>query len=257
MLGFCPLASGSKGNCTYLGTPEAKILIDAGLSGRAITEKLAQIGVALDDIDAIVVTHEHHDHIQGLKTLAFRYNIPVFSNSETAKGIIEYLGECPKFKIFSTGEPFQFKDLLFHPFSIPHDTFDPVAFTVETQGLKLGFCTDLGFVTSLVQHKLKDCHYLLLEANHNRELVMNSRRPPMLKQRILGKNGHISNEESAELLRTVAHSGLKRVYLAHLSAECNAHALALQTISETLAKYGIDLELTIAHQDQVSLPTTF
>jgi phosphoribosyl 1,2-cyclic phosphodiesterase len=150
MIGFCPLASGSKGNCTYLGTPHTKILIDAGLSPNQITERLTEIGVKIEEIDAILVTHEHTDHIKGIEGLSSRYKIPVFSNSETAKGIYELVEEPPKFKIFSTGEKFSFGDLEIHPFSVQHDTLDPVAYTIQTQGLKLGFCTDLGFVTTLV-----------------------------------------------------------------------------------------------------------
>ena len=137
MKGFCPLASGSKGNCIYVGSEQTKILIDAGISGKAIRGKLAEINVDLEDIDAILITHEHGDHIQGLKTLALRMGIPVFANSETAKGIVDCLHDCPKFKIFSTGETFEFGDLQIHPFSIQHDTLDPVAFTIHVNDLKI------------------------------------------------------------------------------------------------------------------------
>ena len=257
LLGFCPLASGSKGNCIYLGTPHAKILIDAGLSGKAVKDKLNQIGVSIEDIDAILVTHEHIDHIQGLKALAIKHQIPVFANLETAKGIVEYLHECPKFKIFTTGETFEFADLVIHPFSIQHDTFDPVAFTIQTCGLKLGFCADLGFVTNLVQHNLKDCDYLYLEANHDVDMVHKSARPVIYKQRVLGRNGHLSNSDSGTLLRNVAHDNLKRVYLAHLSSECNTHETALGTIRSILEQQGINLNLVVAPQNSVSLATVF
>lgn len=179
MKGFCPLASGSKGNCIYLGTEQTKILIDAGLSAKAIIAKLAQINVDIAEIDAILVTHEHSDHIQGLKVLAFKYGIPVFCNTETAKGIVDYLHECPKFKIFTTGETFEFGDLEIHPFTIQHDTLDPVAFTIRTGSLKMGFCTDLGFVTSLVANHLQECDYLYVEANHQPSMVHACARPMM------------------------------------------------------------------------------
>ena len=130
MKGFCPLASGSKGNAIFLGTEHTKILIDAGISAKIVAERLDLIGVAITDIDAILITHEHTDHIKGLSSLALRYNIPVFANSDTAKSIVEILGEAPKFKIFSTGETFEFGDIEVHPFSIQHDTLDPVAFTI-------------------------------------------------------------------------------------------------------------------------------
>src|ERR1700733_10653479 len=133
--GFCPLASGSKGNAIFLRTSTKKILIDAGISAKALESKLAQIDVNLSEIDAILITHEHTDHILGLRVLAFKMGIPIFANNETAKGIVEAFHDCPKFKIFSTGEPFEFGDMEIHPFSVPHDTLDPVAFTIKTDNL--------------------------------------------------------------------------------------------------------------------------
>lgn len=252
MIGFCPLASGSKGNCIYLGTPNAKILIDAGISGKAIKEKLAEINVDIHDIDAVFVTHEHGDHIQGLKVLALRMGIPVFANQETAKGIVEAFHDCPKFKIFSTGETFEYAGMEIHPFSIQHDTLDPVAFTIKIDGLKLGFCTDLGFVTSLVRKQLEKCDYLYLEANHEPSMVHASARPMVYKQRVLGRSGHLSNQSCGELLTHIAHPGLKHVHLAHLSQECNTHEKALTTIKSILNAHGIDLEMCIAAQDKIS-----
>lgn len=252
MKGFCPLASGSKGNCIYLGTDHTKILIDAGLSTKAIVNKLAQINVNIADIDAILITHEHTDHIQGLKLLAYKMGIPVLANTETAKGIVECFHDCPKFKIFSTGETFEFGDLEIHPFSIQHDTLDPVAFTIRTCGLKLGFCTDLGFVTSLVSNQLKECDYLYVEANHQPSMVHASSRPMVYKQRVLGRNGHLSNESCGQLLAQVAHSGLKHVHLAHLSSECNSPEVALQVIREILEKNGMQLDICVAPQEMIS-----
>lgn len=257
MIGYCPLASGSKGNCIFLGTRKLKILIDAGLSAKATKEKLAQIGVDIKEIDAILVTHEHTDHIQGLRVLAIKMGIPVFANTETAKGIVDQIQECPKFKIFSTGETFEFGDLEIHPFTIQHDTLDPVAFTIKFDGLKLGFCTDLGFVSSLVQHQLKACDYLYLESNHEPSMVHASSRPMIYKQRVLSRTGHLSNEACGELLGHVAHPGLKHVHLAHLSSECNTPETALKVIRGILQKYGISLELGIAYQDKVSKPIYF
>ncbi|MBS4166230.1 putative metallo-hydrolase YycJ [Neochlamydia sp. AcF65] len=257
MIGFCPLASGSKGNCVYLGTPQLKLLIDAGLSARATKEKLAEIGVDFRELDAILITHEHSDHIQGLKVLALKMGIPVFANHETAKGIVEQLHECPKFKIFSTGESFEFGDLEIHPFNIQHDTLDPVAFTLKLDGLKLGFCTDLGFVSTLVLHQLQACDYLYVEANHQPSMVHASSRPMVYKQRVLSRNGHLSNEACAELLSKVAHPNLKHVYLAHLSSECNTPETALGVVKDKLQSYGITLEMCVAPQAMVSQPIYF
>ena len=249
MRGFCPLASGSKGNCIYLGTDQVKILIDAGISARAIQTKLAAIGVNLSEIDAILITHDHTDHIQGLRTLACKMGIPIIANQETAKGIVEALQHCPKFKIFSTGETFGFGDLEIHPFSIPHDTLDPVAFTIRTQRHKLGFCTDLGFATSLVQSQLRNCDYLYLEANHQPSMVDACHRPAVYKQRVLGRNGHLSNQACAQLLLQVFHAELKHVHLAHLSSECNSPETALHIVNSALQAHNMHVEVSIAPQN--------
>lgn len=252
MKGFCPLASGSKGNCIYIGTENTKILIDAGISTKLIKNKLAEIDVDIADIDAVLITHDHGDHIQGLKVLTATYGIPVLANHETAKGIVETLHECPKFKIFSTGETFEFGDFEIHPFSIPHDTLDPVAFTLKTGALKMGFCADLGFVTSLVQHQLQQCDYLYVEANHEPSMVHASARPMVYKQRVLSRSGHLSNEACGKLLCHVAHSQLKHVHLAHLSSECNTPETALSIIRNILAEQGITLDMCTAPQDKIS-----
>jgi len=257
MKGFCPLASGSRGNSIYLGTNQTKILIDAGLSRRAIQQRLAEIDVDLADIDAILVTHDHHDHIQGLKMLALRMGIPVFANAETAKGIVESLRDCPKFKVFSTGETFEYGDLEIHPFTIQHDTLDPVAFTIRTGGVKMGFCADLGFVTTLVTKQLQGCDYLYVEANHDPKLVQQCGRPMVYKQRVLGRCGHLSNQACAQLLTDVYHDELKHVHLAHLSSECNRPELALDTVRKVLQPLNADLPVRIAEQDRVSHAVVF
>jgi phosphoribosyl 1,2-cyclic phosphodiesterase len=257
MNGFCPLASGSKGNCIYLGTPTTKILIDAGITAKAIRERLAEIGVELEQIDAVLVTHEHSDHIKALDVLGCKLGIPIFANSDTAKAIYAMLDECPKFKIFSTGETFEFGDIEVHPFSIQHDAVDPVAFTIRAAGLKLGFCADLGFVTTLVANQLKGCDYLYVEANHQPSMVHSCARPMVYKQRVLSRQGHLSNEECAKLLEQVYHSDLKHVHLAHLSSECNSPELALQIISDKLKSLQAMTEVSIAFQEGVSRSILF
>lgn len=257
MKGFCPLASGSKGNSIYLSTGNTKVLIDAGLSAKALASKLSEINVALEDIDAILITHEHTDHIQGLKVLAYKMGIPVFANHETAKGIVETFHDCPKFKIFSTGETFEFGDLEIHPFSIQHDTLDPVAFTIKTNSLKLGFCTDLGFVTTLVENQLKGCDYLYLEANHQPSMVHACARPMIYKQRVLSRTGHLSNEACGHLLTQVAHPKLKHVHLAHLSSECNTPETAVNVIQGILKEKGIDIDMCVAPQHMISKAILF
>ncbi|MCB1181446.1 MAG: MBL fold metallo-hydrolase [Chlamydiia bacterium] len=257
MKGFCPLASGSKGNCIYLGTHQTKILIDCGLSGKATKTKLASIGVDLDEIQAILVSHEHSDHIQGLKVLALRKKIPVLANSGTAKGIYTYLKQMPQFKIFTTGETFTFGDLEIHPFSVQHDTVDPVMFTIKTASLKIGICTDLGFPTTLVKNTLKECDYLYLEANHQPSMVHACPRPMIYKQRVLGRAGHLCNEECGNLLKHVFHPKLRHVHLAHLSEECNHPATALQVVKEKLGEAAHSLEISIALQHTVAKAIRF
>ncbi len=257
MYGFCPLASGSKGNCIYIGTKQKKILIDAGLSAKATRERLAEIHVDIREIDAILITHDHTDHISGLNTLTSKYGIPIFANNETAKGIVSTMHECPKFKIFSTGESFEFGDLEIHPFTIQHDTLDPVAFIIQTESKKLGFCADIGFATTLVQNKLKKCDYLYLEANHEPSMVHASSRPMIYKQRVLSRTGHLSNEACGQLLCEVSHECLKHVHLAHLSSECNSPEKAMNVVCQQLQQRGIKLNISIAPQHSIAKAINF
>ncbi len=255
MKGFCPLASGSKGNCIYVGTGQTKILIDAGLSLRALKERLDLIGVDISEIDAIVLTHEHIDHIKGIETLGCKLGIPILANSDTARAVYEILGQVPKFKIFSTGEAFEYGDIELHPFSIQHDAVDPVAFTLHVGGLKLGVCADLGFATTLVKHQLASCDMLYIESNHQTSMVHACSRPASYKQRVLSRQGHLSNDQCGELLAAIVHNKLQQVYLAHLSSECNVPEVALKVVSEAIGRN--DLTLTIAHQEKVSVPFLF
>ena len=252
MIGLCPLASGSKGNCVYLGSEETKVLIDCGMSGKAIGQRLEQIGVSINEIEAILVTHEHGDHIRGLKVLAGKHGIEVFANHETAKECVRQLGFCPKFKIFSTGQKFVFKDLLVEPFSIPHDTVEPVAFSIESCGYKLGICTDLGFASTLVQNCLENSHCLYVESNHHIPLVQESSRPYVYKQRVLSRSGHLSNEDCGRLLQSLYWPKLEKIYLAHLSSECNTPELALSCTQNFLNEKTHNLSISIAEQDKVS-----
>lgn len=257
MEGFCPLASGSKGNCIYVGTKKTKILIDAGLSTKAICERLSKINVDITEIQAILISHEHGDHIQALKVLSKKYDIPIIANAQTAKAIVDHFHITPKFKIFITGEPFCFGDIEIHPFSIQHDARDPVAFTLRFDSIKIGVCTDLGFVTKLVENHLTNCNLLYVEANHQPSMVHASSRPMVYKQRVLGRTGHLSNEACGELLSSVAHDGLKQIYLAHLSSECNTPEVAHNTVSEILLKHSIVLPITVALQECPTTPTKF
>ena len=248
MIKFCPLASGSKGNSLFLSTPETKILIDFGLSPKLINARLEELGSSLAEIDAIFISHEHSDHIQGLNSL--KEDIPIIANSETARAIRHELDNDLRFKIFTTDEPFTFQDLFVTPFSIPHDTVDPVAFTFENSGMKIGVCADLGFPTTFVEHHLKGCHLLYLESNHDPDMVHASSRPSLYKLRVLSRSGHLSNQEASDLVSRLQHPGLLRLYLAHLSQECNSPEKALSTLQKKLTQTSFDVQ--IAWQDKRS-----
>ena len=257
MKGICPLSSGSGGNLIFVGSSKTKLLFDVGLSLKKIGEKLEEIGLQITDIDGIVISHEHSDHIKGLEQIAKHTSIPILCNGDTAKAICETIDTRPNFKIFSTGEPFTFGDITIHPFSIQHDTLDPVAFTCSFDGIKVGICTDLGFASNLVVHHLRQCDYLFIEANHEEAMVHACARPLIYKKRVLGRQGHLSNKACAELLTKVHHDGLKHVYLAHLSSECNSPEVAIKTISEHLKKHSIEIPLSVAHQAKISQKILF
>ena len=252
MYGFCPLASGSSGNSIYFGSKKTKILIDLGISVKELKKRLNEIDVKIEEIQAILITHDHMDHIAGLKTLINNYDIPIITNSETAKGIYSLLKIEPRFKIFTTGEEFEFEDLKVFPFSIQHDTLDPVGYIIEFDDIKIGFCTDLGFVTTLVKNALIKCNYLYLESNHDVNMLLSSNRPEYLKKRILSRQGHLSNDESNNLLQKLLHPNLKHIFLAHLSEECNSQEKAYKLVQELLEKNNNKTKLSIAYQDKVS-----
>lgn len=234
MAGFFPLASSSQGNCSYLETDSCKILIDAGISKQAITRHLAALQVHPEDIQAIFISHEHSDHIAGLKSFIKTYHTPIVCNLDTAKHLCRHLDTQPNFVIFSTGETFSFHDLLIHTFNVPHDAADPVGFIFQYREEKLGFCTDLGCVTSWIAHQLYDCDYLFVESNHDPELVRLSTRSHVYKDRVLSKLGHISNQECGRLLQRVLTPRIKKIYLGHLSKESNTPELALSTVSSAI-----------------------
>lgn len=252
MIGYCPLASGSQGNSIFVRSSDTKVLIDAGISYRQLVLRLDEIGQSLEEIDAILITHEHTDHIRGLEMIAKKHKIPILANRDTAGAIVESMESPPTCKIFSTGEPFAFGDMEIHPFSVQHDTLDPVAFTITIEKIKCGFCTDIGYVTSHVVQQLQGCHYLYVEANHDPSMVHACPRHMRYKQRVLSRQGHLSNEQCAALIKEIYHEDLRHIYLAHLSSECNAEKKALHTIEAQLAALQSKARVEIAHRHKVS-----
>jgi phosphoribosyl 1,2-cyclic phosphodiesterase len=231
-ISFHILASGSKGNAVLICSENTRILVDAGLSGSELVRRMEQAGHSAKHLDALVVTHEHHDHVRGVGVLSRRFSLPVYVNRGTLETLPMQIGELAHTQLFQTGHPFRVGDLLIHPFAISHDAQDPTGMVIENQECKLGLCTDLGIVTHLVRQRLQGCQGLLLEANHDPELLMSGPYPPHLKQRIRGRHGHLSNVDTRQLLRELFHNGLQAVALAHLSEVNNRPDLVLEALKD-------------------------
>jgi phosphoribosyl 1,2-cyclic phosphodiesterase len=249
-LELCVLASGSSGNCIYVGSEKTRILIDAGVSGKATVERLKSIGVDPESIDAICLTHEHDDHKASVGILHRKLGVDLYSNS----GTIEALSRSSRFaglpwNIFSTGHSFEIGDLVLEPFRVPHDSYDPVGFAISCGDARIGVATDMGMVTDLIRQRLKNCGALVLEANHDEAMLKDSQRPWSLKQRIAGRQGHLSNEKAGGLIADVAGESLQTVFLAHLSSDCNTPDLALLAVARELKRASIshiDIKLSYA-----------
>ncbi len=245
---FCLLASGSTGNCLYVEEAETRVLIDAGISLRRIRQGLAALGVPAEALSAVCVTHDHSDHIAGLRTLCRRHRIPIFATEGTSTAADCRLGSDTRlWQIFSPGDVVSIGALRIETFTVPHDAGDPVGLVLEANQRRLGVLTDLGFVPAMVTVHARTCHALVLETNHDVELLRASDRPWSLKERILGRHGHLSNEQSAEFLSSLLPGPLATLVLAHLSEECNTPALARHRIEAVLRAAGclerIDLHL--------------
>ncbi len=234
MMMFSVLGTGSKGNCVYIETEESSLLIDAGFSGREIDRRLKCLGKSLEDVDGILVTHEHNDHIHGVGVISRRCKVPVFANEGTYRGASGRLGTLYRQCEFETGSRFVFRDLSIKPFRVFHDTLDPVGFVVEKNGYCLGYCTDTGKASHLMENQLKRCGALVLEFNHDPFMLKDGPYPPALKQRVRSSHGHLANGDAASFLATVFHDDLKHVVLAHLSETNNIPMLALKEARKVL-----------------------
>jgi len=241
---LCSIASGSSGNCIYVGHASTHLLIDAGISGKRIEQGLAEIGVEPGSISGLLVTHEHSDHIQGIGVLARKYQIPIYGTVETfcamkkGKTSIGKVDDALFQQVFPEQE-ITIGEITVTPFSVSHDAANPVAYVFRAEGYKIGMATDLGVYTEQTMEHLKESQVLYLESNHDVNMLMVGGYPYYLKQRILGEHGHLSNDTAAELLCRLHHSGLQHVLLAHLSKENNYPELAYETVkAELLMKVG-------------------
>lgn len=233
-MNLCSIVSGSSGNCIYVGTDHTHIIIDAGISGKKIELGLNSIGLKTSEMNGILVTHEHSDHIMGLGVLARRYGIPIYGTKGTLEAILDskHVGEIPKdlLREIKADANFCIEDMVIHPFSVSHDAAEPVAYRLSHGEKTVAVATDLGKYDDYTIDKLKGLDVLLLEANHDVNMLQVGGYPYYLKQRILGDKGHLSNELSGRLLCEVLHDRLKRVLLGHLSKENNYAELAYETV---------------------------
>ena len=217
----CVLGSGSKGNCTLLATEKTRLLIDAGLSCRDTHARLAAIGEPPDGLDAVIISHEHTDHIGGLRVLALDADIPIYITRPThAK--VNWDEKMKKFEYFAASEKFSIGDIEITPFPIPHDAADPVAFTLDTQGIRISVVTDLGYVPEVVKQRVKGSHVLVFESNHDLEMLKIGPYPWHVKQRVMSRHGHLSNNATASFLTEEFDGAAQVLVLAHLS-ETNNH----------------------------------
>ena len=231
---LCSIASGSSGNCTYVGSEATHLLIDVGISGKRTEAGLRELALTGADIDGILVTHEHSDHISGLGVFCRKYEIPIYATKGTIQAILHNGGknapDASLFREIQADKKMIIKDLTVSPMRISHDAAEPVAYRIGYGGKRVAVCTDLGVYNDYTVECLKGLDAILLEANHDVNMLQVGPYPYYLKQRILGDKGHLSNENSGRLLNRVLHDGLKAVVLGHLSKDNNLPQLAYEAV---------------------------
>lgn len=242
-----PLASSSKGNAYAVVAGGEVLLIDCGLSCRRIRERCLECGIDLDSVTAVMITHDHSDHVEGLRAFLNRFDVPVYTNLMTAEKIANDKGiDESSFVCFENGQSFEIGRMRVTPFSTPHDAVDSVGYLVETEKRTYFHGTDIGTPLDSIGSYLARADVATLESNHDPVMLRESRRDEFLKRRISGPRGHLSNYEAAELVEKHATDRLKKIFLAHLSDECNAPRLAVETMKEALARMGRDdIELVV------------
>lgn len=258
---MCSIASGSSGNCIYAGSESTHLLIDTGVSGKRTEKGLAELDLSMRDIDGILITHEHADHIQGLGVLSRRYHVPIYCTAGTKKGILAYHGadgvDESLFQVVEPDRKYSVKDMVITPIRISHDAAEPVAYKISHGRQRGAVVTDLGVYNDYIVEHLKDMDILFLEANHDVNMLEVGPYPYPLKRRIMGERGHLSNEASGKLLCRILHDNLKAIVLSHLSRENNLPELAYETVRaevtmSELPYKGGDFPLYVAKRSEVS-----
>lgn len=258
---LCSIASGSSGNCVYVGSDTTHLLMDVGISGKRTEAGLAELGLTMKDIDAICITHEHADHISGLGVLARKYGVPIYATRGTVEAIrkTSSLGQIDEslFRVIVPDERCIIKDIALYPVRTSHDAADPVAYRIDHDGRRIGLITDLGCYNDYTVECLRNLDLLYLEANHDVHMLQVGPYPYYLKQRIPGERGHLSNESAGKLLSRLLHDNMQAIVLGHLSKENNLPELAYEsvrvevTMSDTEYS-GNDFPLYVAKRDVVS-----
>lgn len=247
---FSVLASGSKGNACYIETENTRLLIDAGISCRELISRLELVGLAASRLDAIIITHEHSDHVKGAGPISRKFNSTVYSNFSTMCRCSKILGNTIVNDQLRTGESLVVNDITVETFSKDHDAVDPIGLIISSNGSRLGILTDVGKSTPYLEDALQGCTGVLLEFNHDAEMLENGPYPYYLKKRIKGSKGHLSNDQAGVLLGRLSHRRLKHVVLAHLSEVNNTPEKALSKARESLVECSMDnIPVHISYQD--------
>lgn len=258
---FFSVASGSSGNCICLGSDQCHVMIDAGISGKRIEEGMNTYDYTTSDMDGVLITHEHSDHIQGLGVVARKYGLPIYATKGTADAILQSssVGKIDPslFHVIEAGKTFFIGNLEIYPMSISHDAADPVAYLVSDGRHRVGAVTDLGYYDADIVSHMEGLDALLLEANHDIHMLQVGAYPYPLKQRILGERGHLSNETSGQLLGQILHDGMQHILLGHLSKENNYDELAYETVRLEISLgdnpyRGNDFPIEVAKRDRPS-----
>src|SRR5436853_3159874 len=250
------LGSGSAGNSALIATEHCKILVDGGLSARQVVLRLEQCGVMPEQLDGVVLTHEHSDHICGLEVLCHKFDLPIYCNRLTAEALrsSDLSKRCRNWRLFATGAEFSICDITVQTFPVPHDAVDPLGFVFHAGSGSLGFITDLGYATKLVVERLREVRTLVVETNHDEKLLQNdTHRPWPVKQRIQSRHGHLSNNAAANVVAELLPGKIERIVLGHLSRDCNTPTLALHTVRSSLTRSGkIDIDVQCATQFEIT-----